>query len=269
LLNPLILLLPLVILLGTHTAFSQDYIKPINGKVKSLNNDVENVLIINLNSKKSTITDSMGLFTIEAKLKDSIRFTAVQYLTKEIEITDTIFLKNLLVVNLIENVIDLEEVMVTPYNLTGKIDLDLKRLAITPVITSSTLGIPNADIEKMTQSERLLIEADRGKYVNYYGIALTINTHKIMNRLSGRTKAFEEMVVRDEKMKLEKEIIAKFSKKSISKSFDIPEIKIDRFLTYCLLQEDFLELSKRSTMEVWEYLKNKSVEFSQTDYRID
>lgn len=256
-------------LLTTLLGFSQEQTKLLKGKVKSLNNDVSDVLIVNLNSKKSTITDSLGLFKIEVKLKDSLRITAVQYITKEIIISQEVFNKNSVVVNLVDNVIDLEEVMVTPYNLTGKIDLDLERLAITPEITSSTLDLPNADIEKMTQSERLLIEADRGKYVNYYGIALTINTHKIMNRLSGRTKAFEEMVVRDEKMKLEKEIIAKFSKKSISKGFDIPETKIDGFLTYCLLQDDFLELSKRSTMEVWEYLKNKSVEFNQTDYSKD
>jgi len=261
--------LSFLMLLTTLLGFSQEQTKLLNGKVKNLNNDVSDVLIVNLNSKKSTITDSLGQFKIEVKLKDSLRITAVQYLTKEIIISEKIFDTNLILVNLVENIIDLEEVTVTPYNLTGKIDLDLKRLTITPEITSSTLDLPNADIEKMTQSERLLIEADRGNYVNYYGIALTINTHKIMNRLSGRTKTFEEMVVRDEKMKLEKEIIAKFSKKSMSKGFDIPETGIDEFLTYCLLQDDFLELSKRSTTEVWEYLKNKSVEFSQTDYSKD
>ncbi|MEB8330789.1 hypothetical protein OO009_15635 [Flavobacteriaceae bacterium KMM 6897] len=264
--NSLRYLLPLVILLATNTAFSQDKIKPINGSVKSMTNDVENVLIINLNSKKSTITDSLGSFKIEAKLNDSIRFTSVQYETKEIIIADSIFLKNMLVVNLVENVINLNEVTVTPYNLTGNINLDIERLNIAPAVTSTTLSLPNADVEKMTQSERLLIEADRGKYVNYYGLALTINTHKIMNRLSGRTKAFEEMVVRDEKMKLEKEIITKFSKKSMSKGFDIPEMKIDGFLTYCSLQEDFSALSKGSTTKVWEYLKMKSIEYKETDF---
>ena len=253
----------------SSNVFSQKKTTTINGITKSAKNDVSNILIINLNSKESTITDSLGLFTIEVKLKDSLRFTAIQYQTKEIIITDSIFLKNSFVVNLVENVINLNEVTVTPYNLTGKIDLDINRLNIAPAVTSSKLNLPNADIEKMSQSERLLIEADRGKYVRYYGTAIVINTHKIMNKISGRTKSFEDMVSRDEKMKLEKEIIAKFSKKSISKSFDIPEINIDGFLTYCLLQEDFLELSKRSTTEVWEYLKNKSVEFNETDYELD
>ena len=263
--KPLRVFLPLIILLTTNTTFSQNNIKSLNGRVKSLSNDVANVLIINLNSKKSTITDAQGFFTIKVKLKDSIRFTAVQYLTLEIEITDEILLQNSLIVNLIEDVINLNEVTVTPYNLTGKIELDLERLGIEPAVTSSTLALPNADIEKMTQSERLLIEADRGKYVHYYVIALVINTHKIMNKLSGRTKSFEEMVARDENMAMEKEIIAKFSKKTISESFDIPETNIDGFLTYCLHQEDFSELSNGNTTEVWEYLKIKSTEFKETD----
>jgi hypothetical protein len=128
------------------------------------------------------------------------------------------------------------------------------------------LELPNADVEKMTQSERLLIEADRGKYVYYYVTAIVINKHKLMNKVSGRTRSLEEMVARDENMKLEKEIITKFSKKSMSENFDIPETGIDAFLTFCMSLTDFSELSSVvNTMEIWEYLKTKSIEFKKTD----
>lgn len=254
----------------------------IKGRVNSLKNDVSNVLIINLNSKKSTITDSLGLFTIEAKLKDSIRFTAVQYLKKEIIVTGSIFSAKFISVNLVENVINLKEVKVTPYNLTGKIELDIESLGIEPVVTSSTLGLPNANVEKMTQSERLLLEADRGKYVRlatiedqgklmeilgYTTPTIIINTHKIMNRVSGRTKSFQNMVARDKNMEMEKEIIAMFSKKTISESFDIPETNIDGFLTYCMSQKGFSELSRPwNTDEIWKFLKVKSIEFKEIIY---
>lgn len=256
----------LLITLASFTGFSQENSTPLNGRAKSFENDVSNILIVNLNSKKSTITDSLGMFTIEVKLRDSIRFTALQYVTKEIVITDTILNENLVVINLVENIVNLNEVTVMPYNLTGKIGLDIERLGLKPVVTSLTLGLPNADIEKMTQSERLLIEADRGKYAYYYGIALVINTHKIMNKASGRTKSFEDMVARDEDMELEKEILAKFSKKIMSENFGIPEANIDGFLTYCMSQKDFSELSQAgNTMEIWEYLKARSIEFKNTD----
>jgi len=267
--------------LNSFTGFSQENERLLNGRVKSVKNDVSNILIVNLNSKKSTITDSLGVFSIEVKLRDSLRFTAVQYLTKEIVITDEIFNNNFVVINLVENVINLNEVVVTPYNLTGKIDLDIERLGIKPVVTASSLGLPNANVEKMTQSERLLLEADRGKYIRlatiedqgklleilgYATVTVIINTHKVMNKFSGRTKALEEMVARDEDMEMEKEIITKFSKKTMAESFDIPIIHIDGFLTYCLSQKDFSEVSKTgNTVEIWEYLRVKSVEFKETN----
>ena len=252
--------------IASFSGYGQDDAIQLKGRVKSLSNDVSNVLVINLSSKKSTITDTLGLFTIAVKLGDPIRFSAVQYLAKQIIVTDSILNKGKVLVNLEEKVINLDEVMVTPYNLTGNIDHDIERLGIKPIVTSSSLALPNADIEVVTQSERLLLEADSGKYVYYYGIALIINLHKIMNRTSGRTKSFEDMVARDEIMAIEKEIIAKFSKETMSMDFDIPIENIDGFLTYCLSQTDFPELSdKPSTIEIWEYLRNKSSEYKKAN----
>lgn len=65
-----------------------------------------------------------------------------------------------------------------------------------------------------------------------------------MNRVSGRTKSFEEMVARDEDTAMENEIIAMFSKETISEGFDIPQENINGFLTYCISQTDFSELSQ-------------------------
>jgi len=260
--------------------FSQENRKQINGRVKSLAKDVSNVLIINLNSKKSTITDSLGLFVIEAKLKDAIRFTAVQYLTEEIIITDSIFSREVISVNLMENVINLKEVTVMPYNLSGDIILDIERLDLKPIVTSSSLGLQNADKNPMTQNERLLQEADRGTFVRMmtiedrgkvveilgYGLnfGIIINTHKVMNRVSGRTQYYRQAIVRDETLILEKDIIDMFTKESMSGEFEIPETDIDGFLTYCLAQPDSSELLLAgNSMIIWNYLREKSDDFKE------
>lgn len=249
-----------------NASFGQENIKVLRGKVESLQNDVSNILIVNINSKKSTITDSLGLFSIEVKLRDSLSITALQYLPKSISITPKMFKDNKVIISLSENIITLNEVTITPYNLTGKLRSDLNRLNVKKEINARTLELPNANLIKMTQSERLLIEADRGKYYNFYVVALTINTHKIMNRLSGRTKSFEEMIEREEKMNLEEKIIAKFSKESMCDNFKISKSNIDGFLTYCLSQEDFLSLAEAgNSIEVWDYLKAKSVTFKKND----
>ncbi|WP_209403061.1 hypothetical protein [Pseudozobellia sp. WGM2] len=167
-----------VLLLFTLSiGFSQERPIVLNGQAKSFQNDVSNILVVNLNSKESTITDSLGLFSIKAKLRDSLQFSAVQFLKETIVITDSILHKKSIIVYLSENIINLNEVTVMPYNLTGNIDSDIDRLNYRPVVTSSTLGLPHADVEKLTQSERLLLEADRGKYVRYYVTSIVINTH--------------------------------------------------------------------------------------------
>lgn len=258
--------------------FSQEKTQSINGKVINLNNDVSNVLVINLDSKKTTITDSLGLFIIEAKLRDLIRFTAVQYLTKEIVITDTIFLKNSVTVNLVENVINLNEITVTPYNLTGKIEQDIKRLFIEPVVTSSSLRLPNANVAMMTQSERLLFEADRGKFIKggvrldtlfifpILNVHVDINLHKTLNFISGRTKTLKDAVSIEENIKMENKIVNMFSKTTMSESFGIPQNNVDGFLSFCLAQPDFFKLAEaENTIQIWEHLKAKSYEFKKTN----
>ena len=271
----------LVAVLASFLGFGQDNSTLLNGKVSSSKNDVSIVLIVNLNSKRSTITDSLGIFSIEVKLKDSVRITAVQYLPKEIVISESHINSSLITIQLIDNIIDLNEVTVTPYNLTGEIDRDIDRLHIEPTLTSYSLGLQNADVTKMTQSERLLQEADRGKYVSlqtmdeygklneilsYVGLSVKVNTHKIMNKVSGRTNSLEEMVERDQNMNLEKEIIYKFSKQTIAENFDIPESNVNGFLTFCLSQPDFNALSDSGNMaEIWAYLETKSVEFKSSD----
>ena len=123
----------------------------------------------------------------------------------------------------------------------------------------------------------MLLEADRGDYIELrtidnYGkvnyilshlfLSVAINTHKIMNRASGRTKSFEDMVLRDEVMELEREVITKFSKQTLAESFDIPEANVDGFLTYCMSQNDFTSLSETAnTTEIWKYLEKRSIEF--------
>ncbi len=243
--------------------YSQKNTIQLTGKVSNPYNEISDVLIVNLNSKESTITDSLGVFKIEVSLKDSIQFTAVQYQTKQIVITNHIIDEKFVIVNLIQKLVNLDEVTVTPYNLSGKLNIDIESLNIESNVNSSTLKLPNADLEKMTHSERLLFEADQGKYF-YLGFGFTINTHKLMNKLSGRTKSLEQIVSNQKDIDLEKEILSKFTKEAISDGFDIHPESVNAFLTFCIFQDDFSKLSQStSNAEIWNYLKRKSNEFKE------
>nr|WP_298927368.1 hypothetical protein [uncultured Allomuricauda sp.] len=260
----------------SYSGFGQETIVTLNGKVKSSSNDVSDVLVVNLSSQKSTITNNEGAFSIEAKLNDSIQFTAVQYLTKKIMVTNTILNTSLMLIHLVDNIVKLDEVTVMPYSLSGNIDLDIKRIGNGPVTTASSLKLPNSNVQVITHKERLLLEADRGKFIKggiqldtlfffpIVGLYMNLNVHKTLNYISGRTKKLKEIVSVDEDIKMEKKIISMFSKKTISEESGIPLENIDGFLTFCISQEDFSNLSSAgNSFEVWKYLMAKSEEFKR------
>ena len=198
---------------------------------------------------------------MEVSLSDVIQFTAVHLQSKEIIISDYIFEQKYIIVELTENVIDLDEVTVTPYNLSGKLSSDLNSLNVERLFNSSDIRLPNADLKLLSQEERLLLEADRGKYIRYYGTSLVINTHKIVNRLSGRTKKLEDRLKREKDLGIENEIVSKFSKQTIAESLNLPSDQVDGFLTYCLFQDNFFKVSKMDAEQICKNLESKSNSF--------
>ena len=242
--------------------YSQSIHSEIYGQVFIADSDASGVHVINLTQKRVTVTNREGEFQLEAQVNDTISFSLIGYSNKKLIVTEKIIQGDEMYIQLEESAIDLEEVIIKPFYLTGSIKEDL--IDLEKEISASNLNLPNADVKKMTKSERLLIEADGGKYINYYGLSLTINLHKIMNKVSGRTKAYQDMVARDNNLELEEKIIAIFSKETISEGLSIPLKNIDEFLTFCIFQKDFSELSEASsTMMIWEYLKTKSIEFKK------
>lgn len=246
--------------------YSQDNSTELTGKVKSSGTEASNILIINLNSRESTITNTKGEFNIEVKLKDIIKFIAIHYKTKEIVITDTILNQKTILVDLKEKVINLDEVVILPHNLTGRIDLDIKKIDTKPIITSSSLGLPKANIKVKTKNERLLFEADNGKLIKFYGIAASINVTKLLNKISGRTKKLKDHILLDKHIKIENEIDNLFSKNILSEELGIPQMKIADFLGFCINQPDFSKLTETTNaLQIFEYFKSKSYEYKKAN----
>ncbi len=256
--------LPLI--LSSILGYSQDNVTELTGSVKSSNIEASNILIINLNSRESTITNAKGEFSIEGKLNDTIKFAAIHYLTKEIVITDSILNQKTILIDLKEKVIDLDEVVILPHNLTGRVDLDIKTIDTKPIINSSSLGLPKANIKVKTKNERLLFQADNGKLIKFYGIAATVNITKLLNKISGRTKKLKDHVSLDKHVKIENEIDNLYSKKILSEELGIPQTNIVGFLDFCVNHPDFSKFPKTiNALQVLEYFKSKSYEYKKAN----
>ncbi|QKX07332.1 hypothetical protein HN014_21260 [Aquimarina sp. TRL1] len=236
----------------------------LTGKIQGKDSDITGVLVFNLNTNKHTITDKDGVFTIDVNVSDTIRLTAVQYDTKQIVITDNIIRQKTILIELHERTISLDEVVITPFSLfNSEKDTIL-------FISPSSLGLPNNKIKAKTKNERLLFEADHGKFIEFgaspFGVGVAVNLNKILNRLSGRTKKLKHRLTLDKNTSIEKEIIAVFPKKTIAEAFGIPYINIDDFISFCIHQTDFhLLYNTKSVLDVFEYMKNKSREYKKAN----
>ena len=114
--------------------------KNLEGRVYSDDGDVAATHVLNLTTKRATITDVNGFFTITVHLLDTLEFSAIQYKKKMVVISTSILESKLVSIGLEEALTVLDEVTVTPYNLSGDLIKDLTTLELDPIVTASTLG---------------------------------------------------------------------------------------------------------------------------------
>ncbi|WP_106794929.1 carboxypeptidase-like regulatory domain-containing protein [Aquimarina sp. Aq78] len=101
----------------------------IHGKISApIGDDVEGVVVYNRSTNKGTITTKDGKFKIGAGINDRIEVVAMQYQNFVILVDKGIVDTKRLNVFLNESVNQLEEVVVTPYDLVGNVSVDVKKI---------------------------------------------------------------------------------------------------------------------------------------------
>lgn len=94
------------------SCFSQT-IKTIHGKVVFNGMALEKIDVVNLNSKKSSTTDSEGNFSLEAKVNDVLFVLSKEYYDVKITLTANDFSKERLTITVSKKPIELDEVTIT------------------------------------------------------------------------------------------------------------------------------------------------------------
>ena len=190
-----------ILTLVSFYGFSQ--LQPLKGIVIATD-DVEGIHVLNKTSVKYTVTDTDGSFKILVKVNDTLTISSLKYETKNIKITPELLAQNNLNVFLSERITQLDEVVIGKI-LTGSLMSDLDNLDVKAKINAEDLGIPGYFGKPKTLNERKLADADGGGWGSVsggpYGGGVGLNFHKILNRISGRTKKLKERVARDNKDK--------------------------------------------------------------------
>ncbi|WP_273567795.1 carboxypeptidase-like regulatory domain-containing protein [Maribacter halichondriae] len=241
--------------MSAQNLFSSD---KIEGRVYSKDGDVAATHVLNITTKRASITDENGFFAIPAKLYDTIVFSAIQFKRKEIVVTADILKSKMLSIPLEEALTELDEVVVMPYNLTGNIFRDTKRMDVEPVVTASTLGLPNAYVKVPTMAERQLFEATSG------GGLVPLNA--ILNGISGRTKMLKNRLARNQKYARTQRVREMYADSLFRIEFKIPEEKIDDFMYFCEVDSVFqTTVNTHDRFKIWDYMRDKSLLYRQNN----
>lgn len=103
----------------------------IEGKVNvPIEDEASNINVINLTSKKGTVTNQIGEFTMFVAIGDEIKFSAIQFQSFTLKITEENLESKKLFVTLNEADNTLDEVIVRKGGLTGSIEVDAGRTEI-------------------------------------------------------------------------------------------------------------------------------------------
>ena len=240
--------------LGAQSLFS----KKLEGRVYSKEGDVAATTVQNISTNRATITDIDGFFQIVANLSDTLIISAVQFKEQEIVVTREILQQRMLHVQMEDALTELDEVVVTPYNLTGDITKDINIVKTDAVVTSSTLGLPNAYVLPITKAERELFEATSG------GGLIPLNP--ILNGISGRTKMLKKRIARNNLYSRTERVKAFYPDSLFQSDLKIPEEKIDDLLYFCEVDPEFQTIvDTHDRLKIWEYIRRKSIAYRENN----
>lgn len=237
----------------------------MEGRVFSKDGDVAGTHVLNISTQKATITDANGFFTIRTKLNDTLVFSAVQFKRKVLSVNWKLLNSKFVNIFLEAGEIKLDEVFVTPYNLTGKLYKDLENMHIGKEVSANSLALPNADVKPPTQSERKLYTA-RTWDAHFYIIAAGTKLDPLINYFSGRTKMLNKRVAREAAYENLQRTRNFYPDSIFTRGLHIPKDNILDFMFYCEVDTTFQSLvSTQNRFGIWEYMRKKSVEYRKNN----
>lgn len=218
--------------------------------------DVSGTHVLNTTTEKATITTNDGFFDIEVSLNDTLVFSAVQFRKKIVVVTKQVLESKLFIVPLQEALTLLEEVVVTPYNLTGDMGRDLDRMPVTHVVTARSLGLENKKTRLRPKGVGKTFRLN--KYMNLLAgydtirlipdLRLDLKIVRLSDDLSGRTKLEKKYGAIEKEAGQIDAIRSFFTDFVFVETLKLPEPHINAFLDYCMVDDGFKELANTGDM---------------------
>ena len=227
----------------------------VKGQIRDSIGTVSNATILNLNTKRGTVSNDDGVFEIRVRLGDSLRLSSVQHITKIIYISKATFAHKKIAIQLLIETNVLEAFELKKHDLSGRLGIDVKKVVRNDnEISAVTLGLPNAGRKKMKKVDREIYTATTSSG----GISLD----HLLNTLSGRIKMLrkKKQIVEED---MDVQILLKQYNYDLEKNFNIRKDDTIRFLYFCRTDTLFKKALFNNEFSLIKFLEEKAIEFNK------
>jgi len=259
------------VLIITQISFSQAIErKVLRGKIVADSIEVENLTVYNITSNKGAITDIDGKFSINARPTDTLFVQGVSFESKKYILTQKDFWLPILEIKLHIKVTELNEIVVTPYSLTGNLKEDTKRIQVYGEaftgIDAKKVKYYEDDVRSGTPVNSAMPALLAPTGVNFLGIIVgLVNLAGLMpDPKSNAEQVFEERRIRDLQSKsFTEHIYERFSHSFFVETLKIKNEDIPMYMSFAELNVYELSplLKSENELKLIEYLILKADEF--------
>ena len=192
---------------------------------------ISNVHVINLNSVSGTISNNDGVFEINASVNDTLFFSYLGFKSIKVRVTnDLIKFKNSKI-KLTELAYALEEIIVTPYKLTGYLEIDAKNVPISKSYRYNIPGLPSKGYEAGSRNQ--------GALSKVFG-AIFNPVDFLYNLFGKKPKQLKKLQLMKDDFRIRELLSSKFDRETLVELLQIEKFDIDEILRNCSYSESFI-----------------------------
>ena len=192
---------------------------------------ISNVHVINLNSVVGTISNKEGVFEIDANVNDTLFFSYLGFKSIKVRVTnDLIRFKNTKI-KLTELAYALEEIIVTPYKLTGYLEIDAKNVPISNSYRYSIPGLPTKGYEAGSRNP--------GAISKVFG-AIFNPVDFLYNLFGKKPKQLKKLQLMKDDFRIRELLNTKFDREILVELLQIQKFDLDEILRNCSYSESFI-----------------------------
>ena len=232
----------------------------VKGRIIVSTNDIEGVTVFNTSSNKGTITNTKGEFEISIRLNDLVEVSALQFEKFTVKVDEKILRNKYFTVYLVERINKLDEVIITPYDmLSGNMVADVESVeTFNPDLDAIYFGVNDIYAFEFTDDYKSKVVNTAMAQDHFrYGM----DFKKILGSII--KPIFKSDKTNDKSSKaVSKDFTDVYGKEFLSRTFKIPEDKIEAFIAYVEADHfDYNLLKENREVELIEYLFSKSRQF--------